>query len=423
MKSIPLLLFLTAWTAALAQVDQHVAAGIASLKTSDLAGAEAEFAEATKQNPGNVEAWLLLAQTEGKLKKHDAALEAARKAEVLGAGNPDVLQALANMYSGVLQDPVKAADLGKRYAERKPQDKTAWRRLTAYCLSTGQAERAIEAGIIGLKTDDSPELHDLLGQAYSDRRQWMEARAQFAEAVKASPYDADLHFHLARVYLVQQDFPGAIQVLENARRYFDKSPQIELALGVADYGQRDFAKAIDQFLYTIRLAPDVPQPYVFLGRLLDHVGDRLNQVTARFAAYQAQNPKDPLGYVLHAKALLAQLPAGGDPQNVQPALDLLQQALALKENDAEAQYLAGLVLVRQGEFAKAAAHLERSIALDAGDPAPHYQLARAYARLGRKEDSERERALHEKLSNEVNGADPLGLTREMPRPSAAPPGK
>jgi len=421
-SSIPLLLLLGASTAVFAQVDERLAAGIAALKANDLAGAAVKFEEATRQNPNNVEAWLLLAQTDGKLQKRDAALEAARKAETLGAENPDVLQALANLYSGVLQDPVKAASMGARYAERKPQDTTAWHRLTAYCLSSGQPERAIEAGIKGLKSDDSPELHDLLGQAYSERRQWMEARAEFGEAVKLSPYDADLHFHLARVYLIQQDFPGAIQVLENARKYFDKSPQIELALGVAWYGQRDFAKAIDQFLHTIQLAPDVPQPYIFLGRMLDHAGERLNEVTARFAAYQAQNPKNSLGYVLHAKALIAQLPEG-DPTPAQPALELLQQALALKENDAEAHYLAGVVLVRQGEFAKAAAHLERSIALNASDPAPHYQLARAYARLGRKEDSERERALHEKLSNEVNGADPLGLTGGTPRSPTAPPGK
>ena len=406
MKSIAFALVLAASTAAMAQTDERVNAGIAALKANDLAGAAVKFEEATRQNPNNVEAWLLLAQTDGKLKKREAALEAARKAETLGPENPDVLQALANMYSGVLGDPAKAADLGARYAERKPQDTTAWRRLTKYCLATGQPERAIAAGIRGLASDNSSELHDLLGQAYSERRQWTEAGAQFGEAVKLDPYNADLHFHLARLYLVQQDFPAALRVLENARKYFDKNPQIELALGVAYYGQRDFAKAVDQFLNTIRLAPDVPQPYVFLGRLLDHAGGRLSDITSRFAAYQAQNPKDPLGYVLHAKALIAQLPADG---NVQPALDLLQQALTLKENDAEAHYLAGLVLARQGEFAKAAAHLERSIALNASDPAPHYQLARAYAKLGRKEDSERERALHEKLSNEVNSTDPLGL--------------
>jgi tetratricopeptide (TPR) repeat protein len=392
----------------LAQMDERVAAGIAALRANDLAGAQVKFEEATRQNPDNVDAWLLLAQTDAKLKNRDAALDAARKTETLGAGNPDVLQALANLYSGVLADPAKAAALGARYAELKPQDTKAWRRLAAYCLSTGQPESAIDAGIKGLKNDDSPELHDLLGQAYGERGRWSEAGQQFDAAVKLNPYDADLHFHLARAYLIQQDWPGAIRALENARKYFDKSPQIELTLGVAYYGRRDFDKAIDQFLLTIRLAPDVPQPYIFLGRLLDHVGDRLNEVTARFAEYQAKNPKDPMGYVLHAKALIAQLPAD-DAKQAQAALDLLQQALALKEDDAEAHYLAGVVLDRQGEFAKAAAHLERSIALDGNAPAPHYQLARAYARLGRKADSERERALHEKLSNEVNGTDPLGL--------------
>ena len=413
------LLILGAWNAAFGQMDERVAAGIAALRANDLAGAQQKFEEATRQNPNNVDAWLLLAQTDAKLKNRDAALDAARKTEALGAENPDVLQALANLYSGVLADPAKAAALGARYAELKPQDTKAWRRLAAYCLSTGQPDRAIAAGTRGLQNDNSPELHDLLGQAYGERGRWAEAGAEFDAAVKLNPYDAGSHFHLARAFLIQQDWAGAIRVLQNARKYFDKSPQIELTLGVAYYGQRDFEKAIDQFLFTIRLAPDVPQPYIFLGRLLDHVGDRLNEVTTRFAEYQAKNPKDPMGYVLHAKALIQQLPAD-DAKRGQAALDLVQQALALKEDDAEAHYLAGVVLERQGEFSKAAAHLERSIALDGNAPAPHYQLARAYSRLGRKADSERERALHEKLSNEVNGADPLGLT---PRSPAAPPRK
>ena len=403
-----MLWLLAAWAASAQQVDPRVAAGIAALKQGDLASAQAKFEEAVRLNPKDVGAWLLLAQTDAKLKHPDSAREAARQAEQLGSQDPDVLQALANLYSGPLPDPAKAAAMGARYAERKPQDTTAWRRLAGYCAQTGQADCAIDAGTKALQHDNSAAVHNLLGQAYQQNKQLPRAAAEFAEAVKLDPYDADLHFRLARAYLLQQDFSGALAAVENARKYFNKSPQIELTLGVTYYGRREFSKAIDQFLYTIGLAPEVPQPYLFLGRLLDHAGARLDRIVACFAAYQAMNPAEPLGYVLHAKGILAQLPPGSDPRQTQPALELLQHALALKEDDAEAHYLAGLVLERQGEFAAAATHLERSIALDAASPAPHYRLARVYARLGRKEDSERERALHEKLSNEAT-ADPLGL--------------
>jgi tetratricopeptide (TPR) repeat protein len=397
------------------QVDEAFQAGITAVKQNDLPGAQANFEEVLRLDPKHVGAWLLLAQTYAKLKKPDSALAAARKAEEFGGEDPDTLQALANLYSGLVPDPAKAAELGTRYAEKRPQDRTAWRRLAAFCLQSGQTECAIRAGVRGLKDDNSAALHGILGQAYTARKQWAEARGEFEEAVKLNPYDDDLHFRLAQVYLLQEDWPGAVRVLENAHKYFDKSPQIELALGVAWYGQRDFEKAVDQFLRTIQLAPEVIQPYLFLGRITEHAGERLGEVAAAFATYQERYPNQPLGYVLHAKAMIAGLPTGSDVRQVQPALDLLQRALALKEDDAEAHYLAGLVLERQGEWAKAAIHLERSIALNAGDPAPHYRLARVYSELGRKADAERERALHEKLSNEVTAGQPLGMPASIPR--------
>ena len=364
--------------------------------------------------PKTASAWLELAQSQAKQGNREAALDAARKAETLGAEDAAILQGLANFYATAGADPVKAAALAYRYAERKPEDTTAWRRLAQFCLSTGQAERAIEAGKNGLKNDHSAELHGILGTAYEQIKDWKQAETELTEARRLAPYNEGAHFQLAQLYLLQQDFVSAVRVLEDARRTFDKSAQIELALGVAWYGQREFPKAVDQFLKTIRLAPDVPQPYAFLGRILEHAGDRLPEIAARFTEYEAAHPQDPLGHVLHAKALVAQLPPAGFPDEAQTALGLLQEALKLKEDDAEAQLLMGTLLERKGDFAAAAAHLERSIALNGKDPAPHYRLARVYARLGRAEDSRRERELHEKLSNEENpfdrGIQPAGAS-------------
>ena len=409
------MLLLAAMVAACAsQAEERFQAGVAALKRDDLAGAQALFEEAVKLDPKHVGSWILLAQTYAKRNNNASAVEAARQAEAVGGDDPDALQALANLYSGLIPDPARAARLGMRYAERRPQDRTAWRRTASFCLSSGQLDCAIEAAHKGLQNDNTAPMHGILGQAYLARKEWAQAGAELDQAVKLDPYDEDLHFQLAQVYLLQQDFPATIRVLENARHYFDKSAQIELTLGVAYYGQRDFARAVDQFLRTTRLAPDVPQPYLFLSRILEHTGDRIGEVAECFAAYQARNPREALGYVLHAHAMIVQSETSSDPRQAQAALELLEQALVLKEDDVEAHYLAGLVLERQGDYARAAAHLERSIALNGSDPAPHYQLARVYSRLGRKEDSQRERALHEKLSNEVNAEAPLALPVAVP---------
>ncbi len=353
-------------------------------------------AHAGAREPENAQGWLSLARAYARDKKPEQALEAARKAEALGAADPKILQGLADFYA--IPDPPKAAELGERYAERAPRDTTAWRRLAGFCLKAGLTDRAIAAGTRGLNVDDSPELHRILGAAYMQRRDWADAAAQMSAVVKLNPYNEDAHFELARVYLVQQDFASAARVLEDARKIFDKSAQIELALGVAYYGQRKFADAIQQFLKTMDLAPDVPQPYVFVGRIMDQAAGLLPELTRRFAGFETRNPDNYLGYQLHAKAIVAQLPPSGFPEEAQTALDLVQKSIALKGDEADSHYVAGVLLERKREFAKAASELERSIQLNQNDAAAHYRLARVYDRLGRKEDAEQQRALHEKLS-------------------------
>ena len=399
---MPLLLFLL-WTASApvpGQLEARIQQGTAALQANELEKAQLAFEAAAKLAPGDPGVWLLLARTYAKQKNETAALNAAGKAEQLGDSNPRILQGLADFYATASPNPAKAADLGTRYAEAAPQDTTAWRRLAGYCLQAGMPDRAITAGIRGLPTDDSVELHSTLGTAYAQKGDFKNAADQMGQVVRLNPYSEDAHFQLARIYLVQQDFASAVRVLENARRTFDKSAQIELALGVAYYGQRKFTLAVDQFLKTMQLAPDVPQSYLFVSRLIDHVSDRIPELIAQFTGYERRNPRSYLGYQLHAKALIAQLPPTGFPPEAEMAFGLVQKSLSLKEDEPETHYLLGLLLDRKREFEQAASHLERSIQLNAKDPAVHYRLARVYDRLGRREEGDQQRALHEKLSEE-----------------------
>jgi hypothetical protein len=50
--------------------------------------------------------------------------------------------------------------------------------------------------------------------------------------------------------------------------------------------------------------------------------------------------------------------------------------------------------------------------LNAKDSAAHFQLARVYVGLGRKEDAARERGLHEKLAEEENAPPPASQERK-----------
>ena len=64
----------------------------------------------------------------------------------------------------------------------------------------------------------------------------------------------------------------------------------------------------------------------------------------------------------------------------------------------------GIVLQRKRDWAGAAQELALAAELNPKNPAVHYQLARAYDRLGKTEEAKVEHALHEKLTQEENVA-------------------
>ncbi len=231
-----------------------------------------------------------------------------------------------------------------------------------------------------------------------------------------SPYDEDTHFRLAQMHLLHQDFSKALDVLMNARKIFDKSAQIELALGVSYYGLRRFPEAVDQFLKTIRLAPSVPQPYAFLSRILEHAGDRLGEVTRAFAEFNSSHPTDAMGYLWYAKALTAQLAPSGETAESETAFELLKKSLALDAKVAETHYQLGCLLERKRDYPGSALELEQSIALNPKETGAHFHLSRVYDRLGRKAQAVRERELHEKLTEAGNAAPALANPETEPRP-------
>ncbi len=377
--------------------------GLLALQRNDLPVAVAHLEKASRLQPGDARVWLALAQTYRKLDRKQAAQQAALRSATLAPDDPIILHGLA-IFHAEGGNWAKAAALETRYAGKAPGDREALPRVVSFHLEAGQVKQAIELAKNGLKAENRAELRNLLGKAYEADGQSDQSIRELQEAIRLLPYEEPYYFDLAYVLLLHQNFDVAIQVLEGAKKIFDKSPQVELALGVAYYGQRRFSEAVDSFLRTATLAPELEQPYVFLGRILDHAVDRLGEVTSKFAAFAAANPQSHLGYYLHAKALIAQSGPSGSSEFAEQAEALLRKAIALNGQHWESHFELGLLLERNKEFLRAAESLERSIQLNPKNPTPHYRLARVYDRLGKKKPAEAERALHQKLSAEEKAA-------------------
>ena len=236
-------------------------------------------------------------------------------------------------------------------------------------------------------------VHERQGRDYEASGALAKAAAEYEQAIELSPYEEAYYFEAAHARLLQQQFDAAVKILERGRRIFDKSAQIELALGVAYYGERRFADASGAFLRTIDLAPDVQQPYVFLSKMLDQTTDRLPQILARFETWAHANPRDPLAQFVYAKGLLAN---GGDSEKAE---QLLRASIRLKGDQWESHYELGILLEQQRKFSDAAPELERSAAINPNEAGVRYHLARVYDRLGQSDKAAEQRAIHKRLTD------------------------
>ncbi len=317
--------------------EESFRAGLIALQNNQLEAAESSFQEAANLAPANGRVWVALSQTYWKLQENAKAESAALKASALSPKDPVVLQGLAIYYSESGQT-LKAAQAQGNYAAQVPGDAEARRRAVA------------------------------------------------------------LYFQAAQPLLRVAKYPDALDILGAAKAKLGGDPQIELALGVAYYGQRRFDQAAAAFLETIALNPQVEQPYLFLGKMLDQVPARLPEITRRFEEYEAANPSSAAGHLLHAKALNAQMI---EPET---ARKLLNKAIALKEDDAAAHFELGVLLDRMQLTKEAAGEFERAAALDPADAATHYRLSRLYEKLGRREAAQAEREQHARLVKAQDGA-------------------
>ncbi len=82
----------------------------------------------------------------------------------------------------------------------------------------------------------------------------------------------------------------------------------------------------------------------------------------------------------------------------QDAIARFQKAAKLDEGFIEAYLALGISLNAAGKFADAVAPLESYVKMEPDDAAGHYQLATSYARIGRKQDAQREMALQQEMA-------------------------
>ncbi len=82
-------------------------------------------------------------------------------------------------------------------------------------------------------------------------------------------------------------------------------------------------------------------------------------------------------------------------------LPFAEKSVQVAPNMFPARNALGRILLETGDFGRAIKELEAGVKLEPQSPEMHFALAHAYARVGRKEDAARERALFTKLDQQM----------------------
>ena len=374
-----------------------LAQAAAALEQNRPAEARPLLESATRANPRDAMAWALLARTLWILRQPGHA-EAARRAEMADPGNPNVQHALA-LYHAQAGNRKKAAQLEAGYARSATADTSAAARAALLSFEAGDRAEAIALGEIALRRENRAEVRAMLARAYEAAGRSDDAIAQWTKLVKLRPYSEETHGELGKSLLRAGRFTEATRFLEEARGSFDKSSQIELALGVAYYSLRRFDDAAGRFLRVIELEPAIEQPYVFLARMIDQTPGRVPDLLARAAEWNGRETANHFAPFVYAKTL--QAAGGGDgAERIEP---LLRESIRRQPKFWESHFELAQVLEQRGNLAGAAAEFQAAITLNPKQAAPHYRLARVYERLGQKPQAARERAIHAQILEAEKG--------------------
>ena len=218
---------------------------------------------------------------------------------------------------------------------------------------------------------------------------------------------------------LSRDFPRDPEVLFlSVHTYSDLSNQAaqQLAISAPDSAQAHelnaealemqgkWNEAEKEYLAVLQKDPHAPRIHFLLGRLMlskpNPPPDMAEQAKQEFLKELEIDPTNAgAEYVLGEIARQA--------QQWDEAVQRFTRASKLDAGFGDAYLGLGSSLISQKKFGEAVTPLESAVKLEPSNPAAHYNLAIAYSRSGRKQEGEKEFAIHRQM---VQKGEPAGDT-------------
>jgi tetratricopeptide (TPR) repeat protein len=352
-----------------------VAAGTASIAQSVAARAQEAYARGVER------------QQQGDLAGARQAYEAALK---LAPRRVDVLSNLGLVYSqlGETELGIKCLHAALEIDPRQPilhfNLGVAYMRARQFELAQAELAKVVRAQPTNLAA------HNLLGLCLLKLDRLGEGITELETVRHANPQDLDVAYTLASAYIKVNQLDKAEPVV----RQLESQDTAEAHFLVGSYylARFDHQRAVTEFKRTLEQNAKFPDAHAQLAYAY-FFGFRWDLSVKMCEEELAFNPDDD-----NAVKLLGSLYR--QRGRLEDAGALLDKANRQKPNDYEILYQIALLAQAENDYPRAVAVLEQVTRLNPDFPPPHVTLIRAYNKLKRTEDANREQVIVDRLNAE-----------------------
>jgi tetratricopeptide (TPR) repeat protein len=369
-----------------------VRSAAAAIASGDAKRAESELAEILESSPNDVHALNLLGILRAQQQRHQEAQELFQKAIAIQTDFAAAHASLGLLYVQMGKDDLAVAEL-QQTLKLDPGRKDAEAALLS--IWKAQARRSAQSGDLE------------------------KALALLIEARKLNSGDPDVQFEFGMVALRMSLFLDAIDGFDQALKFRSDDSQALYGLGRAKIALAKFDDARQIFERYVQLHPEDASGHYALGFTL--------QALERPAEARAEYEKSIELQILQTESYyqlgLMELEAG----NLHAAAAQFNRVLKRAPQHGGALTGLGRVRFEEKNYDEAVSLLSKAVASNARLREAHYYLGLTDARLGRKEDSEKELAIAsrieheevEKHQNVLRIIDPDQLEAPQPKPDSS----
>lgn len=255
----------------------------------------------------------------------------------------------------------------------------------------GEFEKAIAPLARQIKSNPQDTLvRQMLGASYYFTRDYKKATETLKPLEAAITDDAELAYFYGISLIQVERNQEALPIFEKLAKVSQTNPETLAYAGQGFMFLGDYERAVKEFRTISTLSPDAPKINFFIGQSLIRL-NRFDEAEKAFAREIEISPFDESSKYHLALTLIER------KVRIEDAVKLLNEAISLRPNYADAQYQLGKIFNEKGETEKAITQLEAAVNSDSKKDYIHYQLSIAYRRALRKEDADRALKLYQEL--------------------------